>query len=205
MTRTMLIIQVIIQLTAVCSYSQNEPIKYWDDLSSSQKTEMLEKCNSTLIKDFYEGKFRATDDDKTWNLLNELVAASDSCFSLSFYLLNQICYRSDGALSEMVGEFCVEFLAKFPKEVLAFFPKEREVLPFFLWNREPLWKRYALFVGVELYFKSYGTSDLKYDYESLKNILFSSVKDNKESEETLKSFWQAIDEAIKMMNEPISY
>ena len=188
---------------AIYGYGQTLSIKYWEDLGSLQKSEILDKCSSALIKDFYEGKLRPTDDDKTWELLKELTVANDTCFPLYFYLFNKIFYKSDGALGEMVSEFCVDFLAKFPKEVLTFFQREREFLPFFLWDREPLWKKYALSVGVELYFKSYGTSSIEYDYEILKNILFSSVKDNKENEETLKIFWQAVDEAIKMMNEPV--
>lgn len=170
-------------------------MKYWEDLSCVQKTEILENCMSDPIKMFYEGRFILTDDDKTYGLLNELVSSSDTILPLSFYLFNRICTKSDGALAEMVEEFCAEFLAKHPKYILTYFSKER-----ILEIKKPIIENYAMFVGYELYLKKKGISDLKYSYQSYKELLFIAAKGNKDNEETFKVFWQLVDKTMQNMN-----
>jgi hypothetical protein len=183
---------ILITLFSVPSYGQ---MKYWDDLSCSQKTEILEFCKSVSMSNFYEGNFVPTDDKKTWQLLNDIVSSSDTILPLSLYLFNKICLHSDGALSEMVQGFCAEFLVKHPRYILTFFSKERV-----LGVDNPLWKKYSLFVGVELGLKMYGSSALPYTYQSYKEMLVNASKGNKENEETFKVFWKLVDETIKSMN-----
>lgn len=187
--KAFLLFLTTIILFSISSYGQ---MKYWEDLSCAQKSEILENCKSVAMKRFYEGKFVPTDDDKTWELLSELVSSSDSILPLSFYLFNKICIKSDGALSEMVGEFCAKLLAKHSLYILTYFSKER-----ILKVNKPLWKKYALFVGSELYFKINGSSALEYSYKSYKEILVSASKGNEENEETFKVFWQLVDQIIK--------
>jgi hypothetical protein len=183
---------ITIILFSISSYGQ---MKYWEDLSCSQKSEVLANCNSVSIKRFYEGKFIPTDDDKTRKLLDELVSSNDSILPLSFYLFNKICVKSDGALAEMIGKYCAEFLVKSSKYLLTYFSKERK-----LKVNKPIWKEYARSIGCELYFKIDGTSVLKYSYERFKEILVSASKGNPENEETFKVFWQLVDETIKNMD-----
>ena len=192
-----------IQLTAY-SYGQINPIKYWVDLNDSQKTEILEQCKSTLIKDFYEGKLRPTDDDKTSELLGKLVAANDTILPLAFYLFNNICSKSDGALSEMVADVCADFLFKRPQYIITFFSREKIAQ-----NHELLWEKYARYVAYVLSWREYVLSGFEsdsefnyrdyfeYNYQDYKEKLSVAVQGNKENEETLKIFWQAVDEAIK--------
>jgi hypothetical protein len=190
--KAFLLFLTTIILFSISSYGQ---MKYWEDLNCSQKSEILGNCKSVSMKKFYEGKFVPTDDDKTRKLLNELVFSNDTILPLSFYLFNKICTKSDGALAEMIGEYCAEFLAKNSQYVLTYFSKERN-----LKINKPLWKEYARSIGYELYFKIDGTSVLKYSYQGYKEILVSASKGNKENEETFKVFWQLVDETIKNMD-----
>jgi hypothetical protein len=182
-------------ITTIFSVSSYGQYKYWEDLNCTQKTEILENCKSDPMKKFYEGKFVPTDDDKTWKLLSEIVSSSDTILPLSFYLFNKISTKSDGALAEMVEEFCAEFLAKHPQYILTYFSKER-----LLKAKKPVIENYAMFVGYELYLKKKGISDFKYSYQSYKELLDIASKGSKENEEIFKVFWQLVDETIKNMN-----
>lgn len=175
--------------------SSDGQTKYWEDLSCSQKSEILGSCKSVTIKRFYEGQFSPTDDDKTLQLIKELVSSNDTVLPLSFYLFNKICANSDGALSEMVEEFCAKFLADHPLYILSYFTKER-----LLNKNQNIIETYAMFVGVELYMQRKGISKFKYSYQVFKEILLSASKDNKENEETFRIFWQLVDKTIKNMN-----
>ena len=179
----------------VFSISANGQIKFWEDLNCSQQTDIIRSCRSEALKKLYIGDFVLSDNEKTEKLLNELVTANDTILSLSFYLFNKISIESDGALSEMIGEYSIEFLARHPKYILSYFTRERE-----LSSNKPLWINYAQSVGYELYFKNKGTSDLKYSYPIFKEILIASSKGNKENEETFIIFWQLVDEVIKNMD-----
>jgi len=181
--------------TVVFSTSVNGQIKFWEDLSCSRKADVVRACQSEEVKKLYDGDFVLSDDEKTEKLLNELVTSNDTILPLSFYLFNKIIGESDGALSEMVGEYCIEFLARHPRYILTYFTKERE-----LSIKKPLGRIYAQFAGYELYFKEKGTSDLKYNYQSLKELLIASSSSNKENEETFRNFWQLVDETMKNMN-----
>lgn len=170
-------------------------MKYWEDLSCSQKADIVKYCQSKSIRDYYNGEFVLSDDEKTEKLLNELATSDDSILPLSFYLFNKICAKSDGAVAELVGEYCVELFARYPRYIMTYFTKEKA-----LNIKKPVIRIYAMFVGSELYFERRGTSDLKYNYQSFKNILVSASKGNKENEETFKVFWKLVDETIKNMD-----
>jgi hypothetical protein len=175
--------------------TSNGQMKYWEDFSNVQKTEILGNCKSVLMKNFYDGKFVPTDNEKTWALLNDIISSGDTLLPLSFYLFNKICKKSDGALSEMVVDFCAKYLAKHPKYILTFFSRER-----YLGVHDPIWKKYSLFVGMELNFKKNGSSALAYNYQGYKEMLANASKGCKENEETFKVFWQLVDETIRNMN-----
>jgi hypothetical protein len=187
--KAFLLFLTTIILFSISSYGQ---MKYWEDLSCSQKSEVMANCKSVSMKRFYEGKFVPTDDDKTQKLLGELVSSNDTILPLSFYLFNKICAKSDGALSEMVEGFCAKFLAEHPLYILTYFTRER-----LLNINQNIIETYAMFVGIELYFERKGTSALKYNYKIYKEILVSASKGNKENEETFKIFWQLVDKTIK--------
>ncbi len=100
--------------------SNDGQFKFWEDLSCKQKTEIYEVCKSESIKKFYDGDFVLSDDETTDELLNELIASNDTILPLSFYVFNKICTQSDGALSEMVGRYCLLFITKHPVYVFLY-------------------------------------------------------------------------------------
>lgn len=192
--KTFLLFLTAIILFSISSYGQ---MKYWEDLNDQQKSDILGVCKSVSIKRFYKGKFKTTDDERTWKLIDEILDSNDTILPLTFYLFNKICAESDGAESEVVAGYCAKFLAKHPLYILTYFSRER-----ILKVKEPVWKRYASFVGCELYFNIYCSSNLEYSNKSnkrYKEILVSASKGNKENEETFRVFWQMVDKTIKMM------
>ena len=72
-------------------------------------------CNKTAI-DFYYGKYRPTDEDKTADLL--ALATSDNKDLRSFYkwILNKTIAISDGALAEYIVVPARKYAEKFPDE-----------------------------------------------------------------------------------------
>lgn len=178
---------VITILFSISSFGQME---YWEDLNPSQKSEYLKACKSKHILNYYKGNQVPTDDDKTNKLLDELVTANDSILPLSFYLFNKICSHSDGALSEMVAEYCVKFLLNHPKYTLTYFSKERLSK-----IKDPVYKTYAMFLGAELYF-DLSTYSWK-NYHNLRRKLVDASKGDSESEKTFKLFWSQVDQTIK--------
>lgn len=170
-------------------------IKYWQELSCSQKKDVLTNCNSSVMKSLYEGSFSPTDDEDTQILFKDITSSNDTILPLSFYLLNKICSTADGALAERVGHYCVVFMTKYPLYTLNFFSNEMA-----LKKEEPIWKKYALSIGYELYFKNEGTSSIKYNYQEFKNLMYNTVKGNPVNEETFRTFWQLVDETIKNMD-----
>ena len=167
---------------------------FWEDLSNSQKSNILSSCKSQKILELYEGKFVLADNESTVELLRDIVMADDNLLPLSFYLFNNILITADGALAEMAGKYCIEFSAKHPEYFLLYFTRERERRV-----KDPVWRLYAQFIGYELYFKNLGTSDLNYTYYSFKEVLTTGAKGNVANGKTLEVFWQLVDETIKDM------
>jgi len=165
--------------------------KYWEELNDTQKSEILKVCKSEPVTKFYKGDFIVTDNDETFQLIEELTKPTDALLPLYFYLFNKICYMSDGALSEMVGRYSFDVIAKHPVYVFQFFKIND--------NRELL-KKYAMMIGYELYFKEKGTSSISYDYKSLKKRL-AEMCEKKELDDVLKSFWLEVDKIIERMKD----
>lgn len=186
-----LLIIIISVLFPIHNYGQ---IKFWEDLSCKERTNILDVCDSKSIKTFYEGHFVLSDDEKTERLLNDLITSNDSILPLSFYLFNNICIQSDGALAEIVSYSCIMLVALHPIYFLSYFSKERN-----LDKQKKLIETYAMFIGSELYFKRKGTSNIKYDYKSLKEILNSATERNSNIKDTFNEFWKLVDKSIKNM------
>jgi len=182
---------IISMFFSIANYGQ---IKFWENLSCEEKTNILNVCESELIKTFYEGHFVLSDDEKTVGLLNDLITVNDSTLPLSFYLLNKICTQSDGALAETVSSSCIQFVAMRPIYFLSYFSNNREIS-----KQKQLFETYAMFIGSELYYKRIGTSNIKYDYKNLKEIFNSASESNNDIKETFNEFWKLVDKYIKNM------
>jgi len=196
MKNIILITLVLILCTLNCKATNqqkgcNENI-YWEDLVKTEQESILHssQIDKNAIK-YYQGSFRTTDNQSTENLLNKIISdknqAKEKVFY--FYILNKICLNSDGALSEILGDYCMKFLLRNPALVLRYFQRNKKVE-----------KMYGEFIGYELYFKEKGTSDIEYNYTDFKRIVDAKIKSNKEYEKTLAEFYSIIESAMKNMN-----
>ena len=75
---------------------------------------------STTAKDYYNGTFWASDDVRTFSILDSLYTYNDSTRPFYFLLVSNMMHRSDGALSELVGVACRNLLESHPNEALEF-------------------------------------------------------------------------------------
>ncbi|NLR95117.1 SH3 domain-containing protein [Flammeovirga agarivorans] len=68
-------------------------------------------------KMYYQGIYQISDSEITFNLLDSVT--TDNIDTRKFYLFNfsNILQESDGALSEAIGSYCLNYLKKYPLEV----------------------------------------------------------------------------------------
>lgn len=75
---------------------------------------------SKAAKDYYNGKFKASDDARTFSILDSLKTNDDSTRPFYIYLASKMMKKSDGALSEELGVVCKDFIEWHPNEAIAF-------------------------------------------------------------------------------------
>lgn len=165
---------------------------YWENLSKTEQENILHspQIDKNAIK-YYHGSFKATDNQQTEDLLRRIISENNLTKEtvFYFYILNQICLKSDGALSEILGKYCMKFLLRNHALVLRYFQQNKKVE-----------KVYGEFIGYEFYFKEEGTSDIEYNYKDFKRIIDIKINGNKELENILVKFYSIIESAIKNMD-----
>ena len=75
---------------------------------------------SKAAKDYYSGKFKASDDSKTLSILDSLRTRNSATRPFYLYLIARLSEKTDGALSESLGLTLKEFLEKSPNDFIAF-------------------------------------------------------------------------------------
>jgi hypothetical protein len=75
---------------------------------------------SKTAKDFYYGKFKATDDKKTFSIIDSLKTKNNSTRPFYIFLVSRIIDKADGALSEYLGVSCKTFVESHPDFLLDF-------------------------------------------------------------------------------------
>jgi len=160
-------------------------------IDSTQINKFLDNPElSQNIKDYYEGRFKPSDDDKTYELLKSITKKNDQFFPIFFNTLNEIIQVSDGALAEMITEFCFEMINNYPAETFDYFTKNKN-----------LSLEYAGFLGSEFYFKEKGTSSIKMTCKEFQKDLKLklNLKDSKVNE-TYLDFINEVERMMKNMN-----
>ena len=123
---------------------------YWEDIPRSKQDSILRHTDSDLLS-LYQGKIVVSDNNESFELLDKLChKVSGAKQALYFLLFSKIMEESDGALSEVMGEYCMRFVDK----------NADFVLPY-LANHEELCKLYASFIATELYYNEKSPSDYK--------------------------------------------
>ncbi|MDP4240689.1 MAG: hypothetical protein Q8904_14595 [Bacteroidota bacterium] len=189
---TFLLILCTVNCKAGSQQKDSNKSAYWEDLTKIEQESILHspQIDKNAIK-YYHGSFKATDNQSTESLLNKIISEKNPTKETVFYfhILNQICLKSDGALSEILGKYCMKFLLRNPVLVLRYFQQNKKVE-----------KIYGEFIGSELYFKEEGTSDIEYNYKDFKRIVEAKTNGNKEFKKTLVEFYGIIESAMKNMN-----
>jgi hypothetical protein len=75
---------------------------------------------SKVAKDYYQGKFKATDNAKTFSILDSIGTKNSQTRPFYLYLVTQMMKTSDGALSEELGLQAKEYIEKHPDWALSF-------------------------------------------------------------------------------------
>ncbi len=163
---------------------------YWENLDCGKKQKVLnDKTLPSNVLEFYKGRASLTDSQKTVELLDTLMTDFDNnnkeFRALYFNVFNQICSKADGALSEILGHYCLAIIMKSPRYVINY-----------LCEHDDLLVKYSSFLGHEFYFKELGTSTLKYDYKTFKEIVRKEYSDFN----CLGSFFQEIEQFMKAMD-----
>jgi hypothetical protein len=167
--------------------------RYWEDMTENQKNDVVNDANTSRIAmQYFENKFKFTDDGKSEALLDTLISRSNldtRGLAFYFFLFNRICLTSDGATSEILGSYCEKMLIEHPGYVTYYFSLNDAVM-----------SRYADLLGAELYFKQENKSQIRYGYDELKSKLTVSIGNDKTLMATLQRFLQRVDLAMKKMN-----
>jgi hypothetical protein len=164
---------------------------YWEEMNNSQKDDIIN--SNEIYKQaiaLYNGKMKVSDDKQSICLLDTLTSINKDFESTPFYfyLFNQICSTADGAVSEILGEYCLKIVLNLPDYVFNYFIKNVSIS-----------KKYAEYLGYEFYFKEDGTSTLEYNYAEFKNLLSNKIGNKKEYELVLKQFYDEIEKSMKNM------
>ena len=139
----------------------------WEDFTAEQRESILEQVNP-LISDYYAGRFTASDDERTENLLNLLTSKQKDkdIRALYFSVFNQILMSSDGALAEMLGPYSIKMVCEEPEYILTYLCKNKA-----------LEEEYVHSIGTEIYQSQGLSSDDGASLESLKRSILSKTKD----------------------------
>jgi len=75
---------------------------------------------SKAAKDFYNGKFMATDDIRTFSIIDSLETKNNLTRPFYILVVSKIIDKADGALSESLGISCKNFIESHPDFLLEF-------------------------------------------------------------------------------------
>lgn len=165
---------------------------YWEQMSESVKKETVASDEVDVnAANYYKGNFVFTDNEKSFQLLDVLTSEYENpnIKALYFYLFNEICTKADGAISEVLGNYCQKVLLNDPVYVLNYFSSHSSIM-----------RTYAQLLGYELYFKNDGTSDIKYNFTDFKKLINEKIKNDDNLKMTFNNFNSEIEKIMKNMD-----
>lgn len=183
--------------TSFCIAGQST-LPYWETMNKKEQDSYLQNAKvNELVLDYYNGKFIPSDDERTVELLKVLTQKNEDLLPLYFYVFNRICSKSDGALAELTGTYCIKMTVAYPEYVIGYFSLER------LQERKEdrMLDLYSLFTGEELYFSEDGLSDIGYTYSSFRKMLYSQTSAfSEEDKKSLHIFLSKIKDSMQNMD-----
>jgi hypothetical protein len=75
---------------------------------------------SKNAKDFYNGKFKASDDARTFSIIDSLKTKNNLTRPFYIYLSSKMLDKADGALSEKLGTSCKNLTEQHPDHLIDF-------------------------------------------------------------------------------------
>ena len=161
-------------------------------IESKEITELLKKPDlNPDIKSYWNNTFKIDLDKKTFDFIDTLTHKNDKFFPLYFLTFNNLLSKSDGALSESMGPYCLNMITNYPKEAISNFQTDSTNLYL-----------YSLFIGSELYFKDKGSSSIKMNYKEFKSFLVKHLNfyDNR-TKSTFDAFFKKVDYFMKIQSQ----
>lgn len=105
----------IVNVTSIYDFAESDTPRsvpagvYWERLTAEEQQSVISRLpdDSDVVK-YYKGEFTVSDDDRTFDLLETLSSEPEDkdAAPLYIYLLNKIAKASDGALAEVMWEYC---------------------------------------------------------------------------------------------------
>jgi hypothetical protein len=172
-----------------CNGTRARPRVYWEDLIEERKNAIL--STNTVLPDaveYYRGRFALSDDDRTFTLLDGMAAGMNQggdLRSLYFYLLNQVCRESDGALAEVLAPYIARTILSDPPYVLTYLRGDSAIVD-----------TYALHLGWEFAFKAKELSDLPWTLADFKQAIANSLSGEPALRPIMEELLRAIDRAF---------
>ncbi len=83
---------------------------------------------SKAAKDFYNGRFKAIDDTRTFSILDSLRTKNDSTRAFYIYSVSKMLDRADGALADELGNTCKKFVEYHPDYLIDFFYSDTKLV-----------------------------------------------------------------------------
>ena len=80
---------------------------------------------SQVAKDYYNGKFAATADSRTLSILDSVSTTNHTTRPFYLLLMSRMMKTANGALAEIIGTRCKEFVEQHPNQTVSFLYNER--------------------------------------------------------------------------------
>lgn len=109
------------------------PANYWESFAQQKKQSVLERNDiPKVIIEYYSGLVKLSDDERSFKLLELLSAPfDDDTRALYLFLFCNICKTSDGALSDVLGDYCQKVIALNPEYTLAYLSYDQDLFCYF--------------------------------------------------------------------------
>lgn len=167
-------------------------IIYWEDLSNDEKTRILSlhEVYPNAIR-YYTGKFKLTDSDSTFILMDVLTKfeKDEEISAFYFHIFNLICLRSDGSLSDAMGKYCLQMIQGRPNYVLEYFSYNNQLMSI-----------YAMYIGEVFFYEEAKMSEISCDYGTFKDKLITDTQQEYNQRETLVQFLDSIERVMREMD-----
>lgn len=179
-------------LTANYASAQGCSSVYWEQLSDSVKNATIASNEVSIdAVAYYKGNLKITDNERSFRLFDILTSepTNKNIRAFYFYLFNTICTKSDGAISEVLGDNCQKVLINNPVYVLSYFSSHDSIMNI-----------YARLLGSELYFKQEGTSRIMYNFNDFKKLINDKLGANANLQKIFNDLNSEIEKIMKNMN-----